>query len=89
MVDRVARNPYEVAVWGEKQALRNLDLLASASRILDATLEDYEHAVLQADRAAAAGLRCRRGERRVRRRGRSRGPRRRRRRRRRVRGVRT
>jgi signal transduction histidine kinase/CheY-like chemotaxis protein len=38
---------YEVAVLGEKEALQRLDLLASASRILDATLEDYEHAVLQ------------------------------------------
>jgi signal transduction histidine kinase len=41
------RTAYEVAVLGEKEALHRLDLLASASRILDATLEDYEQAVLQ------------------------------------------
>ena len=41
------RSAYEVAVLGEKEALQRLDLLASASRILDATLEEYEHAILQ------------------------------------------
>jgi signal transduction histidine kinase len=46
-LDRGERNAYEVAVLGEKEALQRLDLLASASRILDATLEDYEQAVLQ------------------------------------------
>jgi signal transduction histidine kinase len=45
--DRGERSAYEVAVLGEKEALERLELLASASRILDATLEDYEHAVTQ------------------------------------------
>ena len=38
---------HEVALLGEKEALQRLDLLASASRILDSTLDDYEQAVLQ------------------------------------------
>ena len=38
---------HEVALLGEKEALQRLDLLASASRILDGTLDDYEQAVLQ------------------------------------------
>jgi signal transduction histidine kinase len=46
-LERGERTAYEVAVLGEKEALHRLDLLASASRILDATLEDYEQAVLQ------------------------------------------
>jgi signal transduction histidine kinase/CheY-like chemotaxis protein len=46
-LERGERSAYEVAVLGEKEALQRLDLLASASRILDATLEDYEQAVLQ------------------------------------------
>ncbi len=37
----------DVAVLGEREALERLELLASTSRILDATLEDYENAVLQ------------------------------------------
>ena len=45
--DLEERSAYEIALRGEREALQRLDLLASASRILDATLEDYEHAVLQ------------------------------------------
>src|SRR5579859_3532814 len=37
----------DVAILGEQEALQRLELLASTSRILDATLEDYDHAVLQ------------------------------------------
>ena len=47
MTDPGGRSAYEVAVLGEKEALQRLDLLASASRILDGTLEDYETAALQ------------------------------------------
>jgi signal transduction histidine kinase len=47
VTDRAGRSAYEVAVLGEKEALQRLDLLASASRILDGTLEDYETAALQ------------------------------------------
>ena len=46
-LERGERSAYEVAILGEKEALQRLDLLASASRILDATLEDYGRAVLQ------------------------------------------
>ena len=46
-MERDERSAYEVAVLGEKEALQRLDLLASASRILDATLEDYEQAIMQ------------------------------------------
>ena len=46
-MERGERSAYEVAILGEKEALHRLDLLASASRILDATLEDYGRAVLQ------------------------------------------
>ncbi len=41
------RSPYEVAVLGEREARQRLDLLASASRILDAAIDDYETAVRQ------------------------------------------
>ena len=46
-MERGERSAYEVAILGEKEALHRLDLLASASSILDATLEDYGRAVLQ------------------------------------------
>jgi signal transduction histidine kinase/CheY-like chemotaxis protein len=46
-LERGERTAYDVAILGEKEALQRLDLLASASRILDSTLEDFEHAVLQ------------------------------------------
>jgi len=45
--DQVERSAYEVAVWGKREALQHLDLVASASRILDASLEDYDQAVVQ------------------------------------------
>jgi signal transduction histidine kinase len=46
-LERGERSAYEVALLGEKEALQRLDLLASASRILDATLDDHEQAILQ------------------------------------------
>ncbi len=47
MVARDGLSAADIAILGEQEALQRLDLLASTSRILDATLEDYEHAVLQ------------------------------------------
>jgi signal transduction histidine kinase/CheY-like chemotaxis protein len=47
LTQRGERSAQEVALLGEKEALQRLDLLATASRILDATMEDYEQAVLQ------------------------------------------
>ncbi|MGH9056707.1 MAG: hypothetical protein ACRDYY_12750 [Acidimicrobiales bacterium] len=37
----------EIALLGEQEALQRLELLASTSRILDSSLEDYESAVMQ------------------------------------------
>ncbi len=37
--------PAEVALLGEREALQRLDLLATASSLLDATLDDYEEAM--------------------------------------------
>ena len=45
--ERSGLSAADVAILGEKEALQRLELLASTSRILDATLEDYDHAVLQ------------------------------------------
>jgi signal transduction histidine kinase len=47
LTQRGERSAQEVALLGEKEALQRLDLLATASRILDASMEDYEQAVLQ------------------------------------------
>jgi signal transduction histidine kinase/CheY-like chemotaxis protein len=47
VTDKAGRSAYEVAVLGEKEALQRLDLLASASRIIDGTLEDYDTAAMQ------------------------------------------
>jgi signal transduction histidine kinase len=45
--ERSGLSAADVAILGEREALQRLELLASTSRILDATLEDYDHAVLQ------------------------------------------
>ena len=45
--ERSGLSATDVAILGEREALQRLELLASTSRILDATLEDYDHAVMQ------------------------------------------
>ena len=47
MTDRDGLSAIEVAILGEQEALARLELLATTSRILDATLEDFEEAVAQ------------------------------------------
>ena len=46
----------EVATLGEDEALQRLELLASTSRILDETVEDYEKAVTQVASACVPGF---------------------------------
>jgi two-component system, cell cycle sensor histidine kinase and response regulator CckA len=45
--ERAGLSAADVAILGEKEALARLDLLSSISRILDATLEDYDDALRQ------------------------------------------
>ena len=45
--DRNSLTATDIAILGEQEALQRLELLASTSRILDSTLEDYESAVKQ------------------------------------------
>lgn len=47
MTDRDSLSAIDVAILGEQEALARLELLATTSRILDATLEDYESALVQ------------------------------------------
>ncbi len=53
-VDRSGLTAADVASLGEREALQRLELLASTSRILDATLDDYDRAMLQVAEACVA-----------------------------------
>ncbi|HET6915414.1 MAG TPA: hypothetical protein VFH56_04930, partial [Acidimicrobiales bacterium] len=45
--ERDGLSAIDVAILGEQEALARLELLATTSRILDATLDDYDESIVQ------------------------------------------